>query len=47
MTVFDQTFTKIPTMGWMFLPLVDYHGGGADAAFEPMSEHLPEFGACG
>jgi hypothetical protein len=43
MTVYDQTFTKIPTMGWMFVPLVDYHGGGADAAFEPMSEHLPEF----
>ena len=27
----------------MFLPLVDYHGGGAAAAFEPMSHHLPEF----
>lgn len=27
----------------MFMPLVDYHGGGADAAFEPMSQHLPEF----
>lgn len=27
----------------MFVPLVDYHGGGADAAFEPMSEHLPEY----
>lgn len=34
---------KLPTMGWMFVPLVDYHGGGADAAFEPMSEHLPEY----
>ena len=42
-TVYDQTFAKIPTSGWMFLPLVDYHGGGADAAFEPMSQHLPEF----
>lgn len=43
MTVYDQTFAKVPTSGWMFLPLVDYHGGGADAAFEPMSAHLPEF----
>jgi hypothetical protein len=43
MTVYDQTFSKIPTMGWMFVPLVDYHGGGADAAFEPMSQHLPEY----
>jgi hypothetical protein len=23
-TVYDQTYAKIPTMGWMFLPLVDY-----------------------
>jgi hypothetical protein len=30
-------------MGWMFVPIVDYHGGGADAAFEPMSQHLPEY----
>lgn len=43
MTVYDQTFAKIPTQGWMFVPLVDYHGGGADAAFEPMSAHLPEY----
>jgi len=27
----------------VFVPLVDYHGGGAAAAFEPMSQHLPEF----
>ena len=43
MTVYDQTFAKIPTMGWMFVPLQDYHGGGADAAFEPMSQHLAEY----
>lgn len=43
MTVYDQTYAKIPTSGWMFVPLVDYHGGGADAAFEPMSQHLAEY----
>lgn len=43
MTVYDQTFRKLPTQGWTFLPLIDYHGGGADAAFEPMSQHLPEY----
>lgn len=43
MTVYDQTYAKIPTMGWMFLPLQDYHGGGPDAAFEPMSQHLAEY----
>lgn len=26
-----------------FVPLIDYHGGGADAAFEPMSAHLAEY----
>jgi hypothetical protein len=43
MTVYDMTWAKLPTMGWMFLPLVDYHGGGDEAAFEPMSAHLPEY----
>jgi hypothetical protein len=41
--MFDDTFHYIPTVGWMFLPLVDYHGGGPDAAFEPLSEHLVEY----
>ena len=41
--IFDGTWQKLPSMGWMFVPLVDYHGGGADAAFEPMSQHLPEY----
>lgn len=26
----------------MFVPLVEYHGGGAAATFEPLSEHLPD-----
>ena len=43
MTVYDRTYRKLPTQGWMFLPLVDYHGGGADAAFEPMSQHLADY----
>jgi len=33
----------LPSQGWGFVPLVDYHAGGADAAFEPLSEHLPEY----
>ena len=43
MGMYDDLYMKTPTMGWMFLPLVDYHGGGAAAAFEPMSEHLAEY----
>jgi hypothetical protein len=42
-SVYDDTFLLPPTAGWMFVPLVDYHGGGAEAAFEPLSEHLTEY----
>jgi len=28
MGMYDDTYTKVPTMGWMFVPIVDYHGGG-------------------
>jgi hypothetical protein len=41
--IFDGTFEKTPSMGWMFVPLVEYHGGGAAATFEPLSQHLPEY----
>ena len=29
--IFDGTWDKTPSMGWMFVPLVEYHGGGAAA----------------
>ena len=30
-----------PTLqGWMFLPLVDYHGGGEEAQFEPLIDNI-------
>lgn len=38
--IFDGTWTKTPSMGWMFLPLVEYQGGGGAATIEPLSEHL-------
>jgi len=31
-------------MGWMFVPLVQYHGGGAAATIEPLREHLETYG---
>jgi hypothetical protein len=43
--IFDGTWTKSPSMGWMFVPLVQYHGGGATATLEPLSEHLDAYGA--
>ena len=27
--IFDGTWEKTPSMGWMFVPLTQYHGGGA------------------
>jgi hypothetical protein len=43
--IFDGTWAKTPSMGWMFVPLVQYHGGGAAATLEPLSEHLDAYGA--
>ncbi|GAB4141805.1 MAG: hypothetical protein Fur0037_08770 [Planctomycetota bacterium] len=41
--VFDGTWDKTPTMGWMFVPLTEYHGGGAAATLEPLSEHADAY----
>lgn len=43
MTVYEDTYMKLPTQGWMFVPLTDYHAGGDEAAFDPMSQHLLEY----
>jgi len=41
--IFDGTWEKTPTMGWMFVPLTQYHGGGAAATIEPLKDHLPHY----
>lgn len=43
--IFDGTWTKAPSMGWMFVPLVEYQGGGAAATLEPLHEHLDAYAA--
>jgi hypothetical protein len=43
--VFDGTWEKAPSMGWMFVPLVEYQGGGAAATIEPLREHLDTYEA--
>ena len=30
-------------MGWMFVPLTQYHGGGAAATIEPLAEHIDHY----
>jgi hypothetical protein len=41
--IYDATYEKTPSMGWMFVPLVEYHGGGQAAIFEPLKDHLTEY----
>jgi hypothetical protein len=41
--VYDGTWEKTPSMGWMFVPLTEYHGGGAAATIEPLAEHLAHY----
>jgi hypothetical protein len=41
--VYDGTWEKTPSMGWMFVPLVQYHGGGNAATIEPLKDHLGHY----
>ncbi|HND55365.1 MAG TPA: hypothetical protein PLV92_23285, partial [Pirellulaceae bacterium] len=41
--IFDGTWQKLPSMGWMFVPLTQYHGGGAAATIEPLDQHLDHY----
>jgi len=41
--IYDGTWEKTPSMGWMFVPLVAYHGGGAAATIEPLNQHLAHY----
>lgn len=41
--LFDGTWTKTPSMGWMMVPLVEYQGGGPAATIEPLKDHLHDY----
>jgi hypothetical protein len=41
--IFDGTWEKTPSMGWGFVPLTEYQGGGAAATLEPLSTHLDAY----
>jgi hypothetical protein len=38
--IYDGLWEKTPSMGWGFVPLTEYQGGGAAATLEPLSDHL-------
>ena len=42
--MFDDLFVHLPTQGWMFVPITEYHAGGAEAIFAPLSQNLDSFG---
>ncbi|MHC4375484.1 MAG: alpha-galactosidase [Planctomycetota bacterium] len=41
--IYDGTWLKTPSMGWMHVPLAQYHGGGAAATIEPLHEHRDHY----
>ncbi|MCR9200164.1 MAG: hypothetical protein NXI04_16135 [Planctomycetaceae bacterium] len=41
--IYDGTWTRTPSMGWMHVPLTQYHGGGAAATIEPLHEHRDHY----
>jgi hypothetical protein len=43
--IYDGTWRKLSSMGWMMTPLVEYHGGGPAATLEPLRDHLDAYGA--
>lgn len=43
--MYDGTWYKTSSMGWMFVPLVEYHGGGEAATLEPLKDHLVTYDA--
>ena len=41
--IYDGLWERLPSMCWTFVPLVEYHGGGAAATLEPLNDHLDAY----
>lgn len=41
--IYDGTWEKTPSMGWMHVPLMQYHGGGSAATVEPLQQNLTHY----
>ena len=41
--IHDGTIEKTPSMGWGYVPLTKYQGGGEDAVLEPLQDHLEDY----
>lgn len=40
--IYDGTWQRPPSVGWMFVPFSAYHSPSTEAIFEPLCEHLDE-----
>ncbi|WP_020527051.1 NPCBM/NEW2 domain-containing protein [Flexithrix dorotheae] len=43
LNIYDGLWDRIPSMCWTFVPLTQYHGGGAAATLEPLKDHLQDY----
>ncbi|WP_215224033.1 NPCBM/NEW2 domain-containing protein [Echinicola shivajiensis] len=43
LNIYDGLWDRIPSMCWTFVPLTQYHGGGAAATLEPLKDHLKAY----
>lgn len=43
--MYDGLWERMPGMCWTFVPLTQYHGGGAAATLEPLNKHLSDYKA--
>lgn len=41
--IYDGLWEKTASMSWGFVPLTQYHGGGAEATLEPLHDHLDDY----
>jgi hypothetical protein len=41
--IYDGTWNMSPSMGWGFVPLTKYQGGGDESILEPLKNHLKDY----
>lgn len=41
--MYDGLWERLPGTCWTFVPLTQYHGGGAAATLEPLKDHLKDY----
>jgi len=42
-SLYEDLFHYLPSQVWTFIPITQYHAGGASASFEPLSANIAEY----